>query len=218
MRAGRFKKIPQPTIARLSTYLQCLRDLEKEGVRTVSSREIAQRTGINAAQFRKDLSYFGEFGKPGVGYQVSHLKQRIMEQMGLDEEHPVLLVGAGSLGSALAGYPGFPAQGFRIEAIFDNNPMKVGQRVAGITIEPLESLRRVNSTVRAKMAIIAVPREGAQDVADRLVRNGIKCILNFAPIKVNVPDDVVVRNVDLTQELEVLSYYMRAMEAGQGKQ
>lgn len=202
------KRLPEPTVGRLSTYLQTLRQLERVRVPTVSSAQVERLTGINAAQFRKDLSYFGEFGTPGVGYDVVHLKSKIREQMGLVEEHRLLVVGAGSLGSALAGYPGFSGQGFHIVALFDNDPAKIGRSVWGKRVHALEEVHEANRELGCDIAMIAVPSEGAQSVVDHLVAAGVRCILNFAPIKVNVPPGYIVRNVDLTRELEVLSYYL----------
>jgi len=203
------RRAPAPTIARLSTYLQCLRALEKDGITTVSSADMARHTGINAAQFRKDLSYFGEFGRPGVGYQVGDLKEIIQGRMGLQHPHRVLLVGAGSLGSALCSYPGFVEQGFNIVAVFDNNPLKVGQRIGAREVLSINDIVEKNRALGARFGVIAAPKEAAQGIARRLVDAGVRCILNFAPVRLSVSaGDVVVRNVDLTQELEVLSYYL----------
>jgi redox-sensing transcriptional repressor len=203
-------KIPQPTIERMSTYLQCVRGLMSEDILMASSSEIAQRTGINAAQLRKDLSYFGEFGTPGLGYDVAALEAHLARIMGLDFAHDVLLVGAGNLGTAITSYVGWAKRGFRIVAVFDADPNKVGGELAGCKIQPLEELVKVNARFKAEMGIVAVPREAAQEVVDKLVAAGVRAILNFAPITILVRPGIAVRNVDLTSQLEVLSYYLRA--------
>lgn len=200
-------KIPQPTIERLSAYLQCVRAMRVDGITTASSSEIATRTGINAAQFRKDLSYFGEFGKPGLGYNVAELEAHLSRIMGLDTSRDVLLVGVGNLGRALLSYMGFAQRGFRIAAAFDVQSDAIGE--VGCPVYPLDELARVNQSLGARIGVVAVPREAAQEVADQLVKAGVMAILNFAPISIAVPEEVVVRNVDFTSQLEVLSYYLR---------
>lgn len=203
-------RIPQPTIERMSAYLQCVRGMIADGVETASSTEIAQRTGINAAQFRKDLSYFGEFGTPGLGYDVHELAAHLSRIMGLDASRDVLLVGAGNLGAALSSYMGFSERGFRVVAVFDNDPNKVGQQFAGRTIQHIDELAKVNAEIGAQVAVVSVPRVAAQEAVDKLVAAGILAILNFAPTAILVRPGIVVRNVDLTSEMEVLSYYLRA--------
>ncbi|HEX8834893.1 MAG TPA: redox-sensing transcriptional repressor Rex [Abditibacteriaceae bacterium] len=203
-------KIPQPTIERLSAYLQCVRGMNSDGIATASSTEIAQRTGINAAQFRKDLSYFGEFGTPGLGYDVNELEAHLSRIMGLDAARDVLLVGAGNLGAALSSYMGFSERGFRVVAAFDTDPAKVGQTLAGRTIHHLDELTRINSEVNALVGVVTVPRAAAQEAVDKLVAAGVLAILNFAPTAILVRPGIAVRNVDLTSEMEVLSYYLRA--------
>ncbi|MDQ3814214.1 MAG: redox-sensing transcriptional repressor Rex [Armatimonadota bacterium] len=203
-------RIPQPTIERLSAYLQCVRNLRADGVLTASSSEIAQSTGINAAQFRKDLSYFGEFGTPGLGYDLADLEEHISRIMGLEARHDVLLVGAGHLGSALSQYMGFAQRGFHLVAAFDSDPQKVGQTLGGCPIHHIDELARINTTLNAQIGIVAVPRAAAQEAVDKLVAAGVQAILNFAPVRILVRPGIVVRNVDLTSELEVLSYYLRS--------
>lgn len=203
-------RVPQPTIERMSAYLQCVRGIAADGISTASSTEIAQRTGINAAQFRKDLSYFGEFGTPGLGYDVAELEAHLSRIMGLDEARDLLLVGAGNLGAALASYMGFNERGFRVAAIFDADPMKIGGKLGGRPVYHIDDLARVNAQVKAQVGAIAVPRNAAQPVVDALVAAGVQAILNFAPTAILVRPGIVVRNVDLTSELEVLSYYLRA--------
>jgi redox-sensing transcriptional repressor len=201
-------KIPQPTIERLSTYLQCVRGLQADGIAMASSSEIAARTGINAAQLRKDLSYFGEFGTPGLGYNVAELEARLSHIMGLDKARDILLIGAGHLGTALASYVGWKQRGFRIVAVFDTDKKKIGGTLANCTIEHIDDIAKTNARCKAEMGVVAVPREHAQDVVDKLVAAGVKSILNFAPTAILVRPGITVRNVDLTSQLEVLSYYL----------
>ncbi len=201
-------KVPEPTLSRLSLYLRCLRQLAKEGVKTISSAQMEAHCGIIPAQIRKDLSYFGEFGKPGTGYDVQHLLGRLTEIMQLDREQRVAIVGAGNLGAALAGYAGFAHSPFRIVGIFDNNLSKIGRMLWSFEILDVQRLADMNQHMRADLGIIAVPAEAAQQVADRLIEAGIRAILNFAPARLEVPPDVAVRNVDLSRELEVLCYHI----------
>lgn len=213
-------RVPVPTLERLATYLRFLIDLEQAGVDTISSAEVERQTGINAAQFRKDLSVFyptfGEFGKPGVGYNVSELKRRIARILKIDTEQRIVLVGAGNLGSALVGYPGLKEHHFTLVAVFDNNPAKVGQQIWGLTIHDMLQITAVNVELEARIAILAVPAASAQLVADLLVEAGILAILNFAPVLLRVPKHVFVRNVSFLQELAVLSYHLSsAEEAGE---
>jgi redox-sensing transcriptional repressor len=203
-------KVPEPTIERLSTYLQCVRTMRLDGVPTASSSEIAGRTGINAAQFRKDLSYFGEFGTPGLGYDVAELEAHLSRIMGLDRHHDMLLVGAGNLGSALSQYMGFDQRGFRIVAVFDADPAKIGRTLAGCTIQSIDDIVPVNVRFNAQIGVVTVPGAAAQGVADKLVAAGVVSILNFAPVSLVVRPGIILRNVDLTSQLEVLSYYLRA--------
>lgn len=201
-------KVPEPTLSRLSLYLRCLRRLVKDGLRTISSAEMAQRCGIAAVQIRKDLSYFGEFGRPGIGYDVHHLLARLTEIMNLDRQQRVIIIGAGNLGSALAGYSGFVLSPFRIVGIFDNNYSKIGRQLWDLDIVDVNELPELNKELKANIGILAVPADAAQEAADLLVRVGIRAILNFAPCMIEVPSGVSVRNVDLSRELEVLSYHI----------
>jgi redox-sensing transcriptional repressor len=207
---GTLFKVPQPTIERLSAYLQCVRVLRDEGGETASSAEIAKRTGINAAQLRKDLSYFGEFGKPGLGYDLRALEAHLSRIMGLDVERDVLLVGAGNLGRALSSYAGFGRRGFRIVAAFDINPDIVGTAMGAVPVYDLTQLSRVNSEMKTEVGVVAVPAGAAQGAVDALVAAGIRAILNFAPVSIKVRPEVTVRNVDLTSQMEILSYYLRS--------
>ena len=214
-RSGRYycmssvTKVPMPTLERLATYLTVLTDLRHRQVDTVSSTDIEEGTGINAAQFRKDLSYFGEFGRPGIGYNVNELHSRISKILNLESTQPVILVGAGNLGSALAGYPGLKEGRFRIVAVFDNSPAKIGKPLWNLKISSFSSVVEKNRHLQAKIAIIAVPAPAAQEVANRLVEASIRTILNFAPTPLRLPKNVIVRNVDFVQELAVLSFHLR---------
>ncbi len=207
-------RVPIPTLERLAIYLRVLIDAQEAGIQTLSSQEMEQHSGISAAQFRKDLSYFGEFGKPGVGYSVPGLIQCIEQILRLDEEQPILLVGAGNIGSALVGYPNFQSHRLRIAAVFDNNFVKIGRPFGDLIIEDIARIKEVNAEIGARLGIIAVPAHAAQEVADLLVEAGVTGILNFAPTILRVPPHVHVRNVSIVQELAVLSYHV-AEETGE---
>jgi redox-sensing transcriptional repressor len=211
-------KIPEMTIRRLSVYARCLLQLEEDGVKTVSSQELAERFNLNSAQVRKDLAHFGEFGVRGIGYYVSGLKDKLQKIpglkdelqkiLGLDREWHVALVGFGNLGSALFNYKGFAKAGFRISAIFDDDPQKIGRAIDGVPVLPLSELGREAKARNLQIGIIAVPAESAQTVMDALVASGIKAILNFAPSRLKVSKDVRLKNVDLSIEMETLSFYL----------
>jgi redox-sensing transcriptional repressor len=204
----RLPKIPEMTIRRLSVYTRCLSELEDDGVKTISSQELAERFNLNSAQVRKDLAYFGEFGVRGIGYYVAGLKAEPQRILGLDREWPVALIGFGNLGSALFRYKGFARQGFRIAVIFDDDPGKVGREIEDTPILPVADIAREVRARGVQMAILAIPAEGAQPVTDVLVAAGIKAVLNFAPIRLRVPPDVRLKDVDLSIELETLSFYL----------
>lgn len=212
-------QVPLPALERLATYIRCLMQLESEGVWTVSSQDMEKRTGVSAAQFRKDLSYFGEFGRRGIGYDVAQLHRRIAHVLRIEEEQSVLLIGAGHLGSALIAYPGWKAYRFRIAAVFDKDPEKIGTRIRRLLVRDIETLEEINAQIGARMGIIAVPAWEAQGVADRLVRAGIHGIINFAPVRLCVPNGVRVRDVCFICELTVLSYLVQqeALTAGVAK-
>jgi redox-sensing transcriptional repressor len=199
-------KAPVPTLERLATYLTYLSQLDQSRVDMISSAEMERRTGINAAQFRKDLSYFGEFGRPGIGYSVQELIKRISRILKVEDEQRVLLVGSGNLGSAVVGYPGLRAQNFHIVAVFDNNYSKIGRRLWDLDIFDVGELKERNRELEARIGIIAVPAPAAQEVAETLVDAHIKAILNFAPVALKLPQHIAVRNVDFVQELAVLSF------------
>jgi redox-sensing transcriptional repressor len=200
------KKVSEPTIGRLSVYLRMLAALSEAGVSTVSSEELAHRSGTTSAQIRKDLSLFGSFGKRGLGYSVPELVRRLREILGLARRWPVALVGAGRIGAALFSYDVLRRQGFWIDAVFDVDPGKVGARWNGLVVEPDECLERVLEERGIEMAVVAVPAAAAQSVVDRLVGAGVRGILNFAPTRVDAPPAVVVKSVDMAVELEALSY------------
>ena len=204
----RLPKIPEMTIRRLSVYTRCLLQLEEDGVRTISSQELAERFGLNSAQVRKDLAYFGEFGVRGIGYYVTGLKAELQRILGLDREWPVALVGLGNLGSALFHYKGFSRQGFRIAVVFDDDPAKVGRQIDGVPIVSTGDLNREIRERAIQIAILAVPADAAQGVVDHLVAAGVKSVLNFAPTRIRVPKEARLKNVDLSIELETLSFYL----------
>jgi redox-sensing transcriptional repressor len=196
------------TIRRLSIYVRCLLHLEEDGVKTISSQELADRFNLNSDQMRKDLAYFGEFGVRGIGYYVSGLRAELQRILGLDREWPVALVGLGNLGSALFRYKGFSRQGFRIAVVFDDDPAKIGREIGGV---PIVSTRDIAREVKARsiqIAILAIPADAAQAVTDQLVAAGIKAVLNFAPARLRVSKDARLKNVDLSIELETLSFYL----------
>ncbi len=166
------------------------------------------RCGFMAVQIRKDLSYFGEFGKPGIGYNVEHLLERLTQIMHLDREHRVVIVGAGNLGAAVSGYSGFAGTPFHIVGIFDNNYAKIGRMLWELEIKDVQDLPELNKELRANIGVIAVPAAAAQEAADIIMKAGIRAILNFAPTFVSVPPEVALRNVDLTRQLEILCYHL----------
>lgn len=201
--------VSELTTNRLSVYLRCLTELEALGTRTISSQSLAEQFHLNAAQIRKDLAYFGEFGVRGVGYYVRDLKRHLRQILGLDRRLRVAIVGAGNLGLALADYPGFRQEGFEIAALFDSLREKIGQQSrSGVPIGDIADLRRYVKREGVSIAVLAVPASSAQRVADMVVSAGIKAILNFSPGTLKVPDDVKVKGVDLTVSLESLSFYL----------
>jgi redox-sensing transcriptional repressor len=204
----RLPKIPEMTVRRLSVYARCLVELEEDGVSTVSSQELAERFNLNSAQVRKDLAYFGEFGVRGIGYYVTGLRAELQRILGLDRAWPVALIGFGNLGSALFHYKGFARQGFHIAAIFDDDPSKVGRDVDGTPVLPVAHLAPEVQARGVHIAILAVPADAAQPLADQLVAAGIRAILNFAPTRLRVPREVRLEDVDLSIELETLSFYL----------
>lgn len=200
------KKVADSTVRRLALYLRFLDEFEGQGMETVSSEALAQRGGTTSAQVRKDLSFFGSFGKRGLGYYVPELAAKLREILGLGRRYRVAIIGAGKMGSALVQYRGFQQRGFDVVSIFDNDPTKVGTRWNGLTVLSIDQLEPTLRSEPVDMAVIVTPAEVAQGLADRLVVLGVKAILNFAPVQVTVPDDVVVKTVNLALELETLSY------------
>jgi redox-sensing transcriptional repressor len=209
--------VSELTTNRLSVYLRSLNELEAAGVRTISSQVLAEQFHLNAAQIRKDLAHFGEFGVRGVGYYVSDLKRHLRQILGLDRKLGVAIIGAGNLGLALADYPGFQQEGFAILALFDNLSTKVGQRSrSGIPIYDIHDLKRYARRDDISIAVIAVPARSAQRVVDLVVAAGIKAVLNFSPGALKVPAGMKLKSVDLTVSLESLSFYL-AHEGADGK-
>jgi redox-sensing transcriptional repressor len=202
------KKISDSTIRRLSKYYRSLEYLIEQGVDTVSSDTLAEMDGITSAQVRKDLSFFGTFGKRGFGYNTKALKKQIENILGLYRTWNVAIVGAGNIGRALTEYAEFKKQGFIIRLILDKDPRKIGQQVHGITVRDIKDLDELIKEEQIDIAIIAVPADSAQAVADKLVAAGIKAILNFAPRSIKVPPDVMVKNENMAVEMEALTYYL----------
>jgi redox-sensing transcriptional repressor len=201
------RRIPEATVARLPVYLRSLVELAEAKTTTVSSERLAELAGVNAAKVRKDLSYLGSYGTRGVGYDVEYLLYQISRELGLTQDWPVAIIGLGNLGHALANYRGFGARGFRVVALFDADPAKVGESVGGLTVSHIDDLPKAAATGGISIGIIATPAVAAQDVADRLVAAGVTSILNFAPTVLTVPEQVSLRKVDLSIELQILSFY-----------
>ena len=202
-------QVSELTTNRLSVYLRCLSTLEESGVRTISSQALAEQFHLNAAQIRKDLAYFGEFGVRGIGYYVKELRRHLQQILGLDRGVRVAIIGAGNLGLALADYPGFRQEGFEISALFDNLREKVGQQSrGGVPIHDIHDLKKIARREGIRIAVIAVPAPSAQHVLNLVVASGIKAILNFSPGTLEVPPDVKLKSVDLTVSLESLSFFL----------
>jgi redox-sensing transcriptional repressor len=209
------EQVSELTTNRLSVYLRSLNELESAGVKTVSSHALAEQFHLNAAQIRKDLAYFGEFGVRGVGYYVRDLKRHLRQILGLDRRLRIAIIGAGNLGLALADYPGFVQEGFEIAALFDNQTVKVGQRSrGGVPIHDIGDLKKHARRDAISIAVIAVPASSAQRVVDLAVAAGIKAVLNFSPGAIQVPPDVKIKSVDLTVSLESLSFHLAHGETG----
>ena len=206
------KRIAESTVRRLSIYLRFLEEFENRGSTTVSSEELARRGGTTSAQVRKDLSFFGSFGKRGLGYSVPELSTALREILGLGREWRVVIIGAGKIGAALAQYRGFRQRGFNILAVYDSNPEKIGRTLEGIEIRDISRFEQDVVRDRPEIAVIAIPGEGAQEVLDRIVRTGIKAVLNFAPVQLHAPADVTVKAVNMAMELEGLSFALTNRE------
>ena len=208
-------QISELTTNRLSLYLRFLTELEEKDVKTVSSKVLAEQFGLNAALIRKDLAHFGDLGVRGVGYVVKDLRRQLHTILGLDRNHRVAIMGAGNLGLALADYPGFRREGFRIVALFDTLHEKVGQLSrSGVKIHDIRELRKVARRESITIAVIAVPAVSAHQVVKAVVQAGIKAVLNFSPGALRVPDDVKLKSVDLTVSLESLSFYLATLDSG----
>ena len=201
-------KFPKTTIERLSYYFRALEELARRGIDTVSSEALGGKLNIKSSQIRKDLSYFGDFGKRGMGYDVKYLLKELRYILGLDREWSVIMVGAGHFGMAMSQYPGFEKRGFVIQAMFDSDAGKVGKDINGIPVKHPSEMSDFIKEHEIEIAVIAVPAAAAQPVADELCTAGIKAILNFAPVSLNVDDSVRCLSVDLTTKLEALAYYM----------
>jgi redox-sensing transcriptional repressor len=210
----RRRRIPEATVARLPVYLRALVEESEGESSTISSERLAELAGVNAAKVRKDLSYLGSYGTRGVGYDVEYLVFQMSRELGLTHDWPVVIVGVGNLGSALANYGGFRDRGFPIAALVDADPSKVGEVVHGVQVHGLDSLPSLVASLGSVIGVIATPAHAAQEVADRLAEAGVASILNFAPTVISVPEGVSLRKVDLAVELQILSFYQQRREGG----
>jgi redox-sensing transcriptional repressor len=198
--------VPDPAVKRLSLYLRQLEGDQRRGLATISSKQLGQSLSLTDAQVRKDLAYFGQFGHPGIGYRVDELIAQVRKILGTDKTSNVALIGAGNLGRALSAYKGFDAKGFHLVAVFDNDSSKVGKKLGPFTIQSLSDLAAAVHQHNIRLAIMAVPADSAQELADQLVSAGIRGLLNFAPVSLNVPESVTLNSVDLAVQLEQLSF------------
>lgn len=205
-------RIPEGVIERLPAYLNVLIQMRADGEFTVSSARLGELTSVNPAQIRRDLTYFGSFGKRGVGYDIQTLVARIQHILGSDHTHRLALVGAGNLGSAIAGYNGLRQHGFLVTSVFDNDPRKIGSRIGDIVVQSVDDMERTLRKQGIRIAVIAVPPDAAQDVADRLAVAGVRVILNYTPVIVRVPEGVTLHNTDPVQELLHTLYYLSRQE------
>jgi redox-sensing transcriptional repressor len=213
-RRGGSRRIPEATVARLPVYLRCLVEQANDKTSTISSERLAELAGVNAAKVRKDLSYLGSYGTRGVGYDVEYLLFQMSRELGLTQDWPVVIVGVGNLGQALANYGGFGDRGFPVAALVDADPTKVGTRLGHLVVRSMEDLPEIAREQHVAIGIIATPAVAAQDVADRLVAAGITSILNFAPAIISVPPEASLRKVDLALELQILSFYQQQRAGG----
>ncbi len=207
MRDNGHHGIPEATVNRLPVYLRALYALADRGIATVSSEELAAAAGVNSAKLRKDLSHLGSYGTRGVGYDVEYLVYQVSRELGLTQDWPVIIVGAGNLGHALANYGGFASRGFRVAALFDSDPQVVGTEIASQVVRHADEIESVIARHGVSIGVIATPAASAQAVCERLVAAGITSILNFAPVVLNVPQGVDVRKVDLSIELQILAFH-----------
>ena len=209
---ARSRKVPEGAVSRLCDYLRVLTMLSRQEQQTASSEEIGAWAGVKASQVRKDLSYFGEFGRRGLGYGVEQLRLHIRDILGVHRLRPTVVIGVGNLGSALARYPGFESHGFQIVALFDSNPRRIGHPVSGLVVQAIDDLPTVAHELGAEIALLTVPEDAAQGVAELVVAAGIRAIVNFAPVLLSLPPGVNLRNVDLARELETLCFYLPTTE------
>ena len=212
MKSGRH--IPEATVARLPVYLRALLEVAEQKTATISSERLADMAGVNAAKVRKDLSYLGSYGTRGVGYDVEYLLYQISRRLGLTQDWPVVIIGIGNLGHALANYRGFAARGFRVVGLFDSDPRKVGERIGDREVFAMSDLVEIVKGENVAIGVIATPAGVAQEVADQLVDSGVTSILNFAPAVLSVPPHVSIRKVDLSIELQILSFYQQRSAVG----
>ncbi|MET4059780.1 redox-sensing transcriptional repressor [Arthrobacter sp. UYP6] len=201
------RQIPPASLTRLTIYLRALGSMLADGIERVSSDELADAAGVNSPKLRKDLSYLGSYGTRGVGYDVSYLSEQISAALGLTRNWRVAIIGAGNLGKALAGYPGFGSRGFEVVALLDADQMVVGQEIGWLRVNSVNDMESVLVRTRANMAVLSVPAEVAQELCDRLIAGGITSILSFAPVVLQVPNHVQVRKVDMATELQILAYH-----------
>lgn len=212
MEPTRPESIPNPAVRRLSLYLRQLESFDRQGRRTISSKQLGESLRLTDAQVRKDLAYFGQFGHPGIGYRVEDLILELRHILGTDKTWGVVLVGAGNIGRAMAGYRGFDKKGFKLVGVFDNDPTKVGRKLGGFTIQPLSEMVDAVTLHSVRLAILAVPAENAQDVVDQLVDAGVRGLLNFAPISLTVPANVALQTVDMAVQLEQLAFQVTFLD------
>lgn len=209
----RRRSLPDATIARFPQYIRCLTQMEKAGQKTVHSADLAALIGVSGAVVRRDLSYVGSYGTRGVGYPVAELREQVNLALGLAEEHPVVVVGIGHLGTALAGYAGFAERGLRVVGLFDIDPSVVGSAPNSLEVMPMDQMADFVRANRVQIAVIATPASAAQDVADELAQAGVTSILNLSAVHLNVPESVVVRPVDLATEIQILAVHAVQKEA-----
>lgn len=202
------EKIPDIIIGRLPIYLRALQRMADKGIKTTSSQELGEHVGISAAQIRKDISQFGEFGKQGTGYSIQFLLDKLREILKVDRIWDIVVVGAGDMGHALSRYQGFANRGFRIVMVFDNDKSKVGQKIGEFTIEDSETMIEKIKAAGVKVAMLTVPASAAQSVAEKLVQAGIKGILNYSPVSLNMPNGVKVQHIDPSTHLQRITYYL----------
>lgn len=200
--------IPDIVIGRLPLYLRALTRLHEEGYAVTSSQELGKRLGISSAQIRKDLSHFGGFGKQGTGYQIPFLIDKLRQVLNINQEWRIAVVGAGNLGQAISHYRGFADRGFHISWIFDSDPGKIGTSIGELTVMPIDQLEEIVSFNQVQIAMLAVPSQVAQDVAERMVKAGIRAILNYAPINITVPTGVMVQYIDPVVHMQHMTYYL----------